>query len=67
MRKTAHPGASLLGELPGRLSTDLFAKAKPVRLAADESLFFAGDSGDGCYRVEDGHGAGAIDISAVRG
>ena len=54
MRKTAHPGASLLGELPARLSTDLFAKAKPVRLAADESLFFAGDSGDGCYRVEDG-------------
>jgi CRP/FNR family transcriptional regulator, cyclic AMP receptor protein len=54
MRKTAHSGGSLFGELPGRLSTDLFAKAKPVRLAADESLFFAGDSGDGCYRVDDG-------------
>ena len=54
MRKSIHPGASLLGELPVRLSTDLFAKAKPVRLATDESLFFAGDSGDGCYRVEDG-------------
>jgi CRP-like cAMP-binding protein len=40
--------------LPGRLSTDLFAGAKSVRLAADEVLFLAGDPGDGCYRIEDG-------------
>jgi len=45
---------SLLSRLPGRLSTDLFAGAKPVRLAADEVLFLAGDPGDGCYRIEEG-------------
>ncbi len=48
------PGPSLLAELPGRLSSNLFAGAKPVRLAADEVLFLAGDPGDGCYRIEDG-------------
>src|SRR5262245_35831778 len=37
----------LLADLPGRLSTDLFADAKPVRLAA-------GESDDDCYRIEDG-------------
>jgi CRP/FNR family transcriptional regulator, cyclic AMP receptor protein len=54
MRKDGRPGASLLAELPGRLSSDLFASAKPVRLAADQSLFMAGDAGDGCYRIDDG-------------
>jgi CRP-like cAMP-binding protein len=47
-------GASLLAGLPARLTTDLFANARPVRLAADEVLFLAGDSGDGCYRIENG-------------
>jgi CRP-like cAMP-binding protein len=45
---------SLLSGLPGRLTSDLFASAKPVRLAADEVLFLSGDSGNGCYRIEDG-------------
>ena len=45
---------SLLSELQEHLSTDLFASATPVRLAADAYLFLAGDAGDGCYRVEDG-------------
>jgi len=40
--------------LPTRLSTELFASAKPVRLAADEVLFHALDTGDGCYRIEEG-------------
>jgi CRP/FNR family transcriptional regulator, cyclic AMP receptor protein len=40
--------------LPTRLSTELFASAKPVRLAADEVLFRALDTGDGCYRIEEG-------------
>lgn len=44
----------LLSDLPGRLSTELFASAKPVRLAAGKVLFLAGDSGDDCYRIEDG-------------
>jgi CRP/FNR family cyclic AMP-dependent transcriptional regulator len=45
---------SLLTDLPGHLATGLFKAATPVKLAADETLFMAGDVGDGCYRVEDG-------------
>ena len=45
---------SSLSELQGHLSADLFASATPVRRAADEVLFVAGDAGNGCYRVEDG-------------
>ncbi|HEY7230906.1 MAG TPA: Crp/Fnr family transcriptional regulator [Pseudolabrys sp.] len=44
----------LLTDLPDRLSTALLANAKPVKLAADELLFLAGDPGDGCYRLDDG-------------
>ena len=44
----------LLSGLPTPLSTELFASAERVRLSAGEVLFRAGDSGDGCYRVEDG-------------
>ena len=43
----------LLSDLPGRLSTELFASAKLVRLAGN-TLFLTGDSGDDCYRIEDG-------------
>jgi CRP/FNR family transcriptional regulator, cyclic AMP receptor protein len=45
---------SLLSGLPEHLSSKLFGKATPSRLAADEVLFLAGDAGDGCYRVEEG-------------
>jgi CRP/FNR family cyclic AMP-dependent transcriptional regulator len=45
---------SLLSELQGQLSADLFASATAVRRAADDVLFVAGDAGNGCYRVEDG-------------
>ena len=44
----------LLSDLPERLADLLLANAKPVKLAADEILFFAGDPGDGCYRLDDG-------------
>jgi CRP/FNR family transcriptional regulator, cyclic AMP receptor protein len=54
MPETTRPGPSLLSGLPGRLATDLFAGAKPVRLAADEVLFLSGDPGDGCYRIDEG-------------
>jgi CRP-like cAMP-binding protein len=46
--------ASLFSVFPERLSSRLFASAKPATLAADEVLFLAGDPGDGCYRVETG-------------
>jgi len=45
---------SLLAGLPAELAQSLFAKARPVSLAASETLFVAGDEGDGCYRVEEG-------------
>ncbi len=44
----------LLSDLPERLSASLLSNAKPVKLAADETLFLAGDPGDGCYRLEEG-------------
>ena len=44
----------LLSRLPTHLAVDLFARAKPVKLAADKVLFITGDAGDSCYRVEDG-------------
>jgi CRP/FNR family transcriptional regulator, cyclic AMP receptor protein len=45
---------SLLSGLPEHLSGSLFNAATPVKLAADETLFMAGDAGDGCYRVDGG-------------
>jgi CRP/FNR family transcriptional regulator, cyclic AMP receptor protein len=45
---------SLLAALPAELSESLFAKARPLSLKADQTLFVAGDEGDGCYRVEEG-------------
>ncbi|HET7848157.1 MAG TPA: Crp/Fnr family transcriptional regulator [Pseudolabrys sp.] len=45
---------NLLLDLPEQLSTSLLASAKPVRLSADQTLFMAGDPGDGCYQVDEG-------------
>lgn len=44
----------VLTSLPPALSSLLFARSQPVALAADETLFLAGDAGKGCYRVDDG-------------
>src|SRR4029077_3472271 len=44
----------LFSALPQHLSALLFANAKPVHLAAEQMLFVAVDSGDGCYRIEKG-------------
>jgi CRP-like cAMP-binding protein len=43
-----------LSGLPARLSNELFAGAEVVRLPAGQVLFRAGDSADGCYRLEEG-------------
>jgi CRP-like cAMP-binding protein len=50
----APDSSQLLSRLPTHLTTDLFAGARPVKLAADQVLFLADDPGDSCYRVEDG-------------
>ncbi len=44
----------LLSDLPEQLSSGLLANAKPVKLAANEILFLAGDPGDGCFRLNEG-------------
>jgi CRP-like cAMP-binding protein len=44
----------LLSGLPAHLSTELFAGAERVRLSEGQVLFRAGDSGDGCYRIDNG-------------
>jgi CRP-like cAMP-binding protein len=54
MAKSAPRPESLLAALPVELSQSLFAKARPLSLKADQTLFVAGDEGDGCYRVEEG-------------
>jgi CRP/FNR family cyclic AMP-dependent transcriptional regulator len=53
--------ADLISSLPEEMSAGLFAKARHVKLAADQVLFNAGDAGDGCYRVE----AGLLKVSIV--
>jgi CRP/FNR family cyclic AMP-dependent transcriptional regulator len=40
--------------LSDALLTELFAAARPVKLAADQMLFLAGDPGDGCYLIDEG-------------
>lgn len=45
---------NLFAALPRALSEALFARARKVELHADQTLFVAGDEGDGCYHVESG-------------
>jgi CRP/FNR family transcriptional regulator, cyclic AMP receptor protein len=45
---------SLLSRLPQRFLTQLFGRATTVRLKTDQVLFLVGDTGDGCYRLDDG-------------
>jgi len=52
--RPAPTNQSLLSGLPDHLSASLFKAATVVKLAADETLFMAGDTGDGCYRIEEG-------------
>ena len=54
MAKPILPPDNLLAALPSELSMGLFAKGRVQTLAADQTLFMAGDEGDGCYRVEEG-------------
>ena len=64
----------LFSALPRRFSALLFANAKPVHLVAGQVLFVAEDTGDGCYRIEEGllkvsivSGSGAERIIAILG
>src|SRR5438045_9410355 len=46
MEKSAPRPESLLAALPAELSQSLFAKARPLSLKAEQTLFVAGDEGD---------------------
>ncbi len=54
MAPWALTSAHIFSQLPEHLSVGLFAKARPVKISADQILFMAGDPGDGCYRIESG-------------
>jgi CRP-like cAMP-binding protein len=54
MAPWALASAHIFSRLPEKLANDLFAKSRLVKIAADQTLFTAGDPGDGCYRVESG-------------
>jgi CRP/FNR family cyclic AMP-dependent transcriptional regulator len=54
MAKQVLPSENILDALPAELSAALFAKGRTLALSADQTLFLAGDDGDGCYRIEDG-------------
>ena len=54
MAPWALASAHIFSRLPEKLANDLFAKSRLVKIVADQTLFTAGDPGDGCYRVESG-------------
>jgi CRP/FNR family transcriptional regulator, cyclic AMP receptor protein len=54
MASTSLRNTNLLSDLPERVTAALLANAKPVKLAADESLFLSGDPGDGFYQLKEG-------------
>src|SRR5438552_18854444 len=54
MAKSAPRPESLLAALPTELSQSLFAKARPLSLAAHRTLSVAGGEGDGGYRLGGG-------------
>src|SRR6478609_1973915 len=75
-KEMSRPGRqqSVLSGLPKQLSEQLFNGASKIKLAADQTLFMAGDAGDGCYYVSTGllkvnmvSAAGAERILAILG
>ena len=54
MTKSPPRPTDMLSALPTEMASQLFAKARTVSLASDATLFHAGDTGDGCYRVDEG-------------
>jgi CRP-like cAMP-binding protein len=54
MAQPVYPPHDLLAGLPAGLRQAMFADARLVRLAPEQMLFLAGDTGDGCYAVDEG-------------
>jgi CRP/FNR family transcriptional regulator, cyclic AMP receptor protein len=47
-------GDTPLSALPADLAATLFRRGRPMVLGPNEALFLAGDSGNGCYRIDEG-------------
>ena len=54
MANSAPLATNIFSQLPVELSEQLFRRVHRVRLPADQTLFLAGDPGDGCYRIDEG-------------
>jgi CRP/FNR family transcriptional regulator, cyclic AMP receptor protein len=54
LEQTIDNHSNILARLPDRLSSHLFARATRYWLAAGETLFRAGEDGDGCYLLDKG-------------
>jgi CRP-like cAMP-binding protein len=54
MAKAPAPSDTLVSILPAELSASLFGQARLVHLTSHQTLFLAGDTGDGCYLIEEG-------------
>src|SRR5262245_60258800 len=65
MTASTHKLHAILPNLPEHLSKQLFGAAAQHHLKAGEPLFVAGDSGDGCYRLE--RGLLKVVITSARG
>ena len=65
MATATHKLPGILPSLPEHLSARLFSAATQHHLKAGEPLFVAGDSGDGCYRLE--RGLLKVVITSARG
>jgi len=65
MLEVSIKSGNVLSGLPNRLSSHLFEQATVRRLTAGETLFNAGDAGDGCYRLD--RGVLKVDMSSRAG
>jgi CRP-like cAMP-binding protein len=54
MANSAPPATNIFSQLPAELSEPLFRRVHRIRLRANQTLFLAGDRGDGCYRIDEG-------------
>ena len=54
MLEASAKSSNILSALPDRLSSRLYARATARHLRAGETLFYAGDVGNGCYRLDRG-------------
>ena len=54
MQMAPLPADSLLSGLPADMLDGLFTGGRTVSLDADQVLFVAGETGDGCYRIDSG-------------